>query len=1025
MLAASGCHKDSFNFDEFTRPTTTTPDDGTGLPPSTRTPNVGITTDVTSASERGQIGLTVTSDEMAPAGGLAVMITIAGAMDGDFTANAPCTANLVCTVRILEGNRVGNLVLMPTSDAAVENSEEWTASLVDGGSNYNFAANNNVAFDITDPPTPGPMMPLPEVDIIATSDSVVEGNPVVLVITSDLAAPSTGLPVDINIGVAMDGEFTFTATGPVTCTNFPVCTVTIPSGRQMVELTLTPTSDFSTEGSESWTATLVDDDDNDYNLDAGNNNVGFDITDLIAAVGIATSNTGIEGGAAVTLTITSSVPVPATLTDGLTVTINIGDADDGEFTSANCIALVCEVVIDPTEMTAILIITPSPDSDTEGGSEDWTATIAPDTDNNIFTVDSSTDNAVFAVANMLPPVVDSTDLDDLNAYNTPTALSVNAMRAGVESASVGAIGGFQYNDADGNPRVLVERLDFANLGIWINGDITAADFNFAPLNINVVTPPTTSSALPTATYALEGEMTYNGNRFYPDGALMADFANAEVSGEISLDGQEAADDFGGTTLADGTTAITNSDNLTLGLNAAGISGGFSGALNIITAEGFFLSLSGTGTYSGRFNDNTNSYDAATDAPQEVSGIFGGITDANGNALNGGFLGQCSADCRLPIIGILTSDTAIEGGAVTLTITSDIPAPASGLAVTVSINGADNADFTSLACTTPPECVVVIASGMRTATLTIMASSDADAIAERWTAAIVIPANGDFAADPNNADTDFIISETDILPTAMNGRTLADLNAYTIPTPLAADVIRNLQSETIDGVTITASRYDDASSMPQVYVQMLEFAALGIWVNGNAPMPNVEFDHDYEYAFLGDNAVSTLPNSGTATYNIEGDATYRGVNFFPDGDLNMDFVAGTFEGRIQARDTQALNHFGSATAMVPDVNDLDSDGDTAELRLLAANDDWAINLDGMIDADGFSSTPTISISTGFFADLLTGTTGTFAGRFYDAAGYTTASGDPSEVAGAGIITDSDGTGNLHFGFLGRCTVACGP
>ena len=1021
MLAASGCHKDSFDFDEFTRPTTTNSDDGTP-----RTPSIRISsTDRTAQEGSGQIVLRINSDADAPAGGLAVMITIAGAMDGDFTANAPCTANLVCTVRILEGNRVGNLVLMPTSDAAVENSEEWTASLVDGGSNYNFAANNNVAFDITDPPTPGPMMPLPEVDIIATSDSVVEGNPVVLVITSDLAAPSTGLPVDINIGVAMDGEFTFTATGPVTCTNFPVCTVTIPSGMQMVRLTLMPTSDFSTEPGERWTATLED--GSDYNLAAGgNDNVGFDITDLIAAVGIATSDMPIEGGAGVTLTITSSDPVPATLTGGLIVTVNIGgEVDAADFTSAACTNTQCVVRIPPGMSSVELIITPLDDDAPEGGSEDWTATIAPDIDNNIFTVDSNADDATFAVANMLPPVVDSTDLDDLNAYNSPAALSVNAMRAGVESASVGPISGLQYNDADGNPRVLVERLDFANLGIWINGDITAADFDFAHLNENVVTPPTTSSTLPTATYALEGEMTYNGNRFYPDGALMADFANAEVSGEISLDGQEADDDFGGTTLADGTTAITNSDNLTLGLNAAGISGGFSGALNIITAEGFFNSLSGTGTYSGRFNDNTNSYDAATDAPQEVSGIFGGITDANGNALNGGFLGQCSADCRLPIIGILTSDTAIEGGAVTLTITSDIPAPASGLAVTVSINGADNADFTSLACTTPPECVVVIASGMRTATLTIMASSDADAIAERWTAAIVIPANGDFAADPNNADTDFIISETDILPTAMNGRTLADLNAYTIPTPLAADVIRNLQSETIDGVTITASRYDDASSMPQVYVQMLEFAALGIWVNGNAPMPNVEFDHDYEYAFLGDNAVSTLPNSGTATYNIEGDATYRGVNFFPDGDLNMDFVAGTFEGRIQARDTQALNHFGSATAMVPDVNDLDSDGDTAELRLLAANDDWAINLDGMIDADGFSSTPTISISTGFFADLLTGTTGTFAGRFYDAAGYTTASGDPSEVAGAGIITDSDGTGNLHFGFLGRCTVACGP
>ncbi len=1015
MLAASGCHKDSFDFDEFTRPTAATPDDGTELPP---TPNIRISSLSADTIQEGDaVVLRINSDADAPADGLAVMITIAGAMDGEFTANAPATCtNLVCTVRILRGNRRVDLVLMPTSDAAVENSERWTASLVDGGSNYNFAANNNVAFDITDPPTPGPMMPLPEVDIIATSDSVVEGNPVVLVITSDLAAPSTGLPVDINIGVAMNGEFTFTATGPVTCTNLLVCTVTIPSGMLMVRLTLTPLSDFSTEPGERWTATLVDDDDNDYNLDAGNNNVGFDITDLIAAVGIATSNTGIEGGAAVTLTITSSEPVPATLTGGLIVTINIGVADDGEFTSANCIALVCEVVIDPTETTAILIITPSPDTAPEGGSEDWTATIAPDTDNNIFTVDSSTDNAVFAVANMLPPVVDSTDLDDLNAYNTPTALSVNAMRAGVESASVGAIGGFQYNDADGNPRVLVERLDFANLGIWINGDITAADFNFAPLNINVVTPPTTSSALPTATYALEGEMTYNGNRFYPDGALMADFANAEVSGEISLDGQEAADDFGGTTLADGTTPITNSDNLTLGLNAAGISGGFSGALNIITAEGFFSSLSGrpTGTYSGRFNDDIPNYNAATATPQEVSGIFGGITDANGNTLNGGFLGQCSADCRLPnIIGISSSaDTIQEGGQVVLLITSSIAAPTGGLTVTINIGVADATEFTS---GTPPQCnglvcEVVIAATEMSAELTLTAlSGDEAENVEMWTATIE-PDTAIFNVDSANDDATFSIAD-DTFSLAVNGRTLAELNALITPTTLAADAIRNRASETIRGAAITGSRYNDASNMPQIYVQMLEFAALGIWVNGNDPDIGV-FDHiNYDYAFLGDNAVATLPTSGSASYSIEGDAIYKGVNFFPDGIISANFgTGGNVNVLISADGSNATNRaddYGDANAMVPMTG--------GGMRPATATDNINIQFTGTIIGNEFQGTPIIT-GGGFFADLagFDSAASSFSGRFYDSVPNPATA--PRELAGVMEIVDDDG--NLNMGFLGR-------
>ena len=1112
-----------------------------------RLPVISVMSSTPTAQEgSGQIVLMINSDADAPAGGLAVMITIAGAMDGEFTANAPatCTANLVCTVRILEGNRVGNLVLMPTSDSAMENSEEWTASLVDGGSNYNFAANNSVVFDITDPTTPGPMMPLPEVDIIATSDSVVEGNPVVLVITSDLAAPSTGLPVDINIAGALNGEFTFTATGPVTCTNLLVCTVTIPSGMLMVRLTLTPLSDFSTEHlstdpGERWTATLEDGDE--YNLDAGNNNVGFDITDLIAAVGIMTSNTGIEGGAAVTLTITSSETVPATLTDGLTVTINIGDADDGEFTSANCIGLVCEVVIDPTETTAILIITPSPDTAVEGGSEDWTATIAPDTDNNIFMVDSSADDAVFAVENMLPAVADTTDLADLNAYNSPTALSVEARRAGQVSADVGPITGSQYNDADDNPRVLVERLDYAHLGIGINGNIDDADFVFATLDENVVTPPTTTSGIPTATYALEGEMTYNGNRFYPDGALMADFANAEVSGEISLDGQEAADDFGGTTLADGTTAITNSDNLTLGLNAAGISGdAFSGTGNlaIVAASGFFASLNGvsTGTYSGRFNDAASYVggDAATAAPQEVSGIFGGITDANGNALNGGFLGQCSVDCRLPIIGVSSSDTTAEEGSgnIVLEITSDLAAPAAGLAVDINIGGsgvtANEFTFTAtgpgpVTCTNLLVCTVTIPATMLMVELTLTPIADFDTEnTERWTATLedgddynlaaggddnvafditdliaavgimtsntgieggaavtltitsseTVPAtltdgltvtinigdadDGEFTSancialvcevviDPTETTAILIITpspdtaveggsedwtatiapDTDnnifmvdssaddavfavenMLPPVVDGTMLTALNAYATPTALAANVIRNRRSESINGAAITGSRYDDPSDMPQIYVQMLEFAALGIWVDGNAPEIGVD-DYDYDYAFLGDNVVNSpamTDGRGSATYNVEGDATYRGLNFFPDGSMAADFDMRTFRLVLEAGDGGAF------------INDAFGGIDPSN-----QGDNFVLVVNGAITDEGFgASNFTFNAQSGFFSGLSGVTATTLTGRFYnDAAGYDPSMAAPTELAGVIETNIGGGADELKLGFLGR-------
>ena len=472
-----------------------------------------------------------------------------------------------------------------------------------------------------------------------------------LTITSSETVPATltgGLSVTINIVGADAADF-----NNADCTtDFPRCIVTIPAGSNSVSLILSPLSDFSTEPGERWTATLEDGDD--YDLNAVNRDAAFDITDLIAALGIATSNTEIiEGGAAVTLTITSSEAVPAALTDGLSVIINIVGADNTDFTSAACTNTQCVITI-PIGMTAgTLTIMASTDSDAEGGSETWTATIAPD----MFTVDSDAD---IAVANMLPPVVDGTMLMALNAYATPTALAADAIRAGVDRGSVGDITGFRYDDADGNPQVYVQLLTHAHLGIWTNGQVP--------------------------------------------------------------------------------TVITS------------------------------------------------------------------------------------------------------------------------------------------------------------------------------------------------------------------------------PTAMASD-----------------------------------------------------FDNDFRYAFLGDNAVSTLPTSGVANYRIEGDATYKGVNFFPDGRLEMNFAANTVAGEIFARGNEALDDFGSATAMLPMTG--------GGVRPIADTDVVQINLDGIINSGEFTSMPTVISALGFFADLDSGATGTFAGRFYDASGYTTASGDPSEIAGAGMFADSDGTGDLHFGFVGRCNTRC--
>ena len=772
------------------------------------------------------------------------------------------------------------------------------------------------------------------------------------------------------------------------------------------------------------------------------------------------------------------------------------------------------------------------------------------------------------VANVPPEVSNDRTLAELNRYATAIASSEDAMRMGGESADVGDITSRQYNDPDGNPRVVVRSLDFANMGIWINGGIADADFDFAYLNENGVAPPTSASNLGAAafnqnvvtaparaanlaeaTYALEGEMTYRGNRFYPDGALMADFANAQVSGEISLDGAEADDDFGlgRTTLADG-AAITNTDNLTLGLSSAADSvdaSGFSGALNIITAEGFFASLLGrpAGDYSGRFNDDIPNYDAATAAPQEVSGIFGGITDANGNELKGGFLGQCSADCRLPIsrlpnigisstdrtaqerngqivleitsdtvaptgglavriniggsgvtaneftatgpvtctdllvctvtipatmlmveltltpiadfdtegleswtatledgsnynldagnnnvgfditdliaaLGIATSNTEIiEGGAaVTLTITSSEAVPAAltnGLSVTINIVGADNTDFTSDTCTNT-ECVITIPIGMTTGILTITASTDSDAEggSEVWTATI--------APDMFTVDSDAVVAVANMLPPVMDSTTLADLNAYAMSVAVAAPPFRqggnsNTTLPSSQTLPIVEAQYNDASGNPQILTQRLQFAALGVWVSGDATAVD-----GFQYASLADDVVAppiTTAGVGTATYDIEGDAVYKGLRFYPDGTFNANFDTATISGAISVRiggsgDEHAIDDFGTATPTLANGTAL-TDNLILRMQFMTA---------APITEDGFSASDfRVFFVSGNHFTPLSGDSGQIDGRFHAGTGHA-ANSAPPEMSGTFSImdgtTDCDGGAcELKGGFLG--------
>ncbi len=741
------------------------------------------------------------------------------------------------------------------------------------------------------------------VDIAASGLSVVEGQAIMLVVTSDADAPAGGLDVMFRISSTglMPNEFT-TTPASVCDSNF-VCTVRIPAGMDSANLMLTPLSDFSAEPGESWTATLIDGDA--YDL-AANTDVAFDITDLIAAVGIMTSDTPIEGGAAVTLTITSDLAAPA---GGLSVTINIGVAMDGEFTAnaeAVCTGLECVVIIPAGGMTVSLILSPLSDFSTEPG-ERWTATLV---DTGAYNpAAGGDDNAAF-------------DIDDLIAA---VGIATNDM------------------PIEGGAAVTLTITSDETVPATLTGGLS--------VTINIV------------------------------GADAADFNNAVCTNLVCI-----------------VTIPAGSNSVSLILSP----------LSDFSTE--------TGESWRAEIVNGDDYNPATDFNVNFD-----ITDL------------------IAALGIATSDTArIEGGAVTLTITSDLPVPAAltdGLSVTINIVGANAADFTSADCT-GLECVVVIPIGMTAATLTIMAL-DTDSVEniERWTA-MIVPVNTVFSVDSNADDADFSITDP-TFPTAMNGRTLAELMPLdATPTVLGVDEIRDGGDEnaTRAAIPITGLRYDDADGNPQIYVQRLTYANLGIWTNGQVPTvislataTEDDFDNDFRYGFLADNALlgSDLPTTrAQANYEVEGDATYRGVNFFIEGSINAMFTAGTFLSNIGTGGGDALDDFGSANAMVPDVDDLDGDGDTAELRTVAATDRLLIFTNGGINNDGFSGTPRLDQSGGFFADLAAFTSASFSGRFYDdSANYDGMITAPDEVAGTGVIVDGGGTNDLHFGFLGQCFTGC--
>ena len=252
----------------------------------------------------------------------------------------------------------------------------------------------------------------------------------------------------------------------------------------------------------------------------------------------------------------------------------------------------------------------------------------------------------------LPTVSNTETLSGLNALATSMTPDASAIRSGGDGDSTftnpfGPITERQYDFTDSS--IIVQQLEFAHLGVWMDGDVAddTLRYRYANLAENIpATPPATS--IGTATYNVEGDAFFNGLRFYPDGSMTVNFDTDNWQGGFTVIGNAANvdDDFGvGATIPDGTPdgrSPAGTDILSFSISRGTISGGeFSGDLIIGGASGFFVPLDvGDGTFSGRFHD-ADGYDG-TAAPAELSGTFILTNQFNDNPLGtGGFLGECT------------------------------------------------------------------------------------------------------------------------------------------------------------------------------------------------------------------------------------------------------------------------------------------------------------------------------------------------------------------------------------------------
>ncbi len=242
-----------------------------------------------------------------------------------------------------------------------------------------------------------------------------------------------------------------------------------------------------------------------------------------------------------------------------------------------------------------------------------------------------------------------------------------------------------------------------------------------------------------------------------------------------------------------------------------------------------------------------------------------------------------------------------------------------------------------------------------------------------------------------------------LPVVADTTILSDLGTASMM--LDASAIRIGGDSTAFGLTERQYDFTDGS----IIVQQLQFAHLGVWITDDDDIDNNEF----LYASLNENPLTALPTPAssvdTATYDVEGDAVFRGLRFYPDGQFVADFNNGVVGGLLSARGNPANidDDFGVG-ATLPNDN-----------PVTAADFVVFTFLDLPISGGGFTGTTSDifidDFGGGGFFSTIRGGGFTGSGRFHDVDGYI--GGDSATVAPAELSGVFERNG-VFGGFLGE-------